>query len=93
MAVMGLRVPSAISIMASALRHLLKPYPANFSISSQTRSLLEAAVPRSLLPAMNFSRCLAMSSRSFLPMARRSVSASPMVKPAISEAICMICSW
>jgi len=48
---------------------------------------------RSTQRSMNFSRCCAISSRSFFPIARRSRSASPMLKPASSEAICMICSW
>ena len=37
--------------------------------------------------------CCAISRLSFLPMARRSRSASPSEKPAITWAICITCSW
>ena len=42
---------------------------------------------------MNLSRCATMTLAFFLPIARRSRSASPSEKPAILLAICMTCSW
>ena len=46
------------------------------------------------MPAMSRSRITAMRARDrFEPMAWRSWSASPGVKPAASIAICMSCSW
>ena len=44
-------------------------------------------------PSRNFPFNEAISSWIFLPIARRSVSASAGEKPAICFAICMYCSW
>ena len=47
----------------------------------------------SVAPSMNICLRRAISSAFFLPMALRSVSAWPMVKPPMAEAICITCSW
>ena len=42
---------------------------------------------------MKASRCLAMTLGSFFPMALRSTSDWPIVKPASTAAMRMTCSW
>ena len=50
-------------------------------------------MPRSRQPLMKASRCACIFAASFLPIARRSSSAWPSVKPASSLASRMTCSW
>ena len=51
------------------------------------------STPFPILPLMNFSFILFSISASFFPTAYRKRSASPNVKPAMSCAICINCSW
>ena len=53
----------------------------------------DAATPFFSAPVRKAARCFAISSAFFLPMARRSTSAPPSVKPASTWAICITCSW
>ncbi len=57
------------------------------------RSAFLTSILLALQPETNFSRCWAISSRSFFPIALRRVSASPSEKPARSAASFMTCSW
>ena len=60
---------------------------------SNRLSAARCSRPSATAPFTNFSRSAATFSRIFLPMTLRSVSASPIVNPAITTAVCMTCSW
>ena len=62
-------------------------------MSFQSCSETARDVPEAAQPSVNLSSRDAISEWIFLPIALRSVSASPGVKPAICLAICMYCSW
>ena len=62
-------------------------------MSFQSWFATAGVVPVCAAPSRNFSLREAMSEWIFLPIALRSVSASAGVKPAISLAIRMYCSW
>ena len=50
-------------------------------------------MPRSTAPLTNRSRWACMTEASFLPIALRSTSPSPMVNPPNSPAMRITCSW
>ena len=60
---------------------------------SQIRMAFFSGTPRAEAPCRNFCFWVAITSAFFFPIALRRMSASPMVKPARAEAICMTCSW
>ena len=60
---------------------------------SQIFFAVRAGTPRRVPPSRNFSIWVAMTSAFFFPMALRRMSASPSVKPASADAICITCSW
>ncbi len=62
-------------------------------MSFQSCSATAGVTPFAAQPSRNFPLSEAISSWIFLPIARRSVSASAPVKPAICFAISIDCSW
>ena len=62
-------------------------------MSFQSWSATAGVTPLAAQPSRNLSLSDAISAWIFLPIARRSVSASAGEKPASCFAICMYCSW
>jgi tagaturonate reductase len=75
------------------LAHLLKPYPANFSIVAKIFSALAGAILCCFAPSTNCWRLASISSGFFLPIARRNSSACAIEKPASALAAAITCSW
>ena len=72
---------------------LLKPYPANRRISSNSRSPSSASMPFSAAPARKPGRSAAMIDSYFLLMALISVSAVFRGSLPSRLSTCITCSW